>query len=426
LEHGGNRCGQYFVESLSGEEKYGVTVKNIGIITSGGDCGGLNAVIKGAALSALSKGMTAWIIPNGYAGLYNLVDLKHLTELTRERLEKIDVIDAGSEAGNSRVKVSKIKDEKKYERIKAGLKKFNIDALVIAGGDDTGSVTVDLGTQGIPCVHAPKTMDLDLMPYSVGGDSTINRIADEIRDLKTTGRTHNRIIVIEVFGRYAGHTAFRGGVAGEADAILIPEVPVDFDVLYKHVKTAFVNRIEKSDVHAGTAIVVVAEGLRDASGNELVDMTSEPDSFGHRKLIGAGRYVVKQLEDRVKADAEIKTFMQRTGQFVQGVYEIPEVREIRPSHLVRCGFTSAYDANFGFEAGAAAVELVSKGVFGVTVVSYRGGKIEYMDSKDAIVQRLVDPADVSLYETLGFSFGRKPEAANAEVLKVSGVPVRLY
>lgn len=401
-------------------------MKNIGIITSGGDCGGLNGVIKGAALSALNKGMTAWIVPNGYAGLYNLVDLAKLTKLTPERLAQINVFDAGSEAGNSRVKVSKIKDDKKYDRIKAGLKKFNLDALVIAGGDDTGSVVVDLSSQGIPCVHAPKTMDLDLMPYSVGGDSTINRIADEVRDLRTTGRTHNRIIVLEVFGRYAGHTALRGGVAAAADAILIPEVPVDFDVLYKTIKAAFVKRIEESDVHAGTAMIVVAEGLRDASGNELVDMSSEPDSFGHRKLIGAGRYVVKQIEDRIKQDPEIKEFMKRTGQFVEGVYEIPEVRDIRPGHLVRCGFSSAVDANFGLEVGAGAVELISKNITGVTVVSFKSGKLEYMDVKEAIVQRLVNPEDVALFESLGVSFGRTPQAAKVEAVKVSGVPSRVY
>jgi 6-phosphofructokinase 1 len=401
-------------------------VKNIGIITSGGDCGGLNGVIKGAALTALDKGMSAWIIPNGYAGLYNLLDISKLTELTRERIEQINVIDAGSEAGNSRVKISKIQDEKKYIRIKDGLKKFKIDALVIAGGDDTGSVVVDLAGQGIPCVHAPKTMDLDLMPYSVGGDSTINRIAESIRDLKTTGRTHNRIIVLEVFGRYAGHTAFRGGVAADADAILIPEIPVDFDVLYNHLKLAFIKRIEQSDVHAGTATVVVAEGLKDASGNELVDMTSTPDAFGHRKLMGAGRYVVKQIEDRIKVDQEIKDFMKRTGQFVAGVYEIPEVREIRPSHLVRCGFSSAVDSNFGLEVGSAAVELVHQGVFAVTVVSYNAGKIEYMDVKDAIVQRHVDLNDAALYEALGVSFGRPPVKTSATAQKITGKPNRLY
>jgi len=401
-------------------------VKNIGIITSGGDCGGLNGVIKGAALTALSKGMTAWIVPNGYAGLYNLVDLKSIAKLTKERIAEIDVFLAGSEAGNSRVKVSKIKDDNKYERIKEGLKKFGLDGLVIAGGDDTGAVVADLSSKGIPCVHAPKTMDLDLMPYSVGGDSTINRISEFVRDLKTTGRTHNRIIVMEVFGRYAGHTAFRGGVAADADAILIPEVPVDFDVLYNHIKAIFMKRIEESDVHAGTASIVVAEGLRDASGNELVDMSSEPDSFGHRKLIGAGTFVVKQIESRIKADPEIKEFMKRTGQFVQGVYEIPEVRDIRPGHLVRCGFTSAVDANFGLEVGSAAVELLTKGVLGVTVVSYRAGKIEYMPVAEAIVQRLVDPADVALYESLGVCFGRKPGTVSTEAKQVSGTPVRVY
>ncbi|HEY9714484.1 MAG TPA: 6-phosphofructokinase [Chroococcales cyanobacterium] len=401
-------------------------MKNIGIITSGGDCGGLNGVIKGAALTALSKGMSAYIVPNGYAGLYNLVDLKELTKLTPERIEQIHVFLAGSEAGNSRVKISKIKDDKKYDRIKEGLKKFSLDALVIAGGDDTGSVVADLASQGIPCVHAPKTMDLDLMPYSVGGDSTINRIADEVRDLKTTGRTHNRIIVLEVFGRYAGHTALKGGVAADADAMLIPEVPVDFDVLYKHIKGRFIKRIEESDVNAGTATVVVAEGLRDASGNELVDMSSEPDSFGHRKLMGAGKYVVKQIEDRIKADPEIKEFMKRTGQFVQGVYEIPEVREIRPSHLVRCGFSSAVDANFGLEVGSAAVELLSNNVVGVTVVSYQGGKITYMPVAEAIVQRLVDHADVAFLESLGFCFGRKPEKPAVKLEQVSGRPTRVY
>ena len=226
-------------------------IKKIGVITSGGDCGGLNAVVKGAAGMANCLGMRCYVIPNGYAGLYNLVDFGQLTELTPERLDLIDANPAGSEAGHSRVKVKKIKDDKKYGRIKKGLKKFGIDGLVISGGDDTGSVMVDLHQNGIPCVHAPKTMDLDLQTYSVGGDSTINRISGFAEDLKTTGKTHNRVIVMEVFGRYAGHTAFRGGIAGDVDAILIPEIPVDFGVLYADVKEKMIRRISSSDVRAG-------------------------------------------------------------------------------------------------------------------------------------------------------------------------------
>ena len=148
----------------------GKKMKNIGIITSGGDCGGLNAVVRGAAKTAMSRGIGAYIIPNGYAGLYNLVDFDRLVFLDEERTDHVNSAFAGSDAGHSRVKISKISDPDKYDRIMMGLRKHNIDGLVISGGDDTGSVVVDLAEHGIPCVHAHKTMDLDLMTYSVGGD----------------------------------------------------------------------------------------------------------------------------------------------------------------------------------------------------------------------------------------------------------------
>lgn len=401
--------------------------KRIGILTSGGDCGGLNSVIKGIALTAHAHDAKSFIIPNGYAGLYNLTDFDSLAELTPERVEGIHAFFAGSEAGNSRVKISKIKDENKYERIRAGLEKFSLDALLIAGGDDTGSVVADLADKGIPCLHVPKTMDLDLMTYSVGGDSTIQRIAEFARDLRTTGQTHNRILVMEVFGRYAGHTAFRGAIGADADAILIPEIPVDFDYLYTFLRDRFFSRIRNSDVNAGTAMVIVAEGLRDASGKELVDENSPVDSFGHKKLMGAGKYVVSQLESRVKADSEIKTFMKESGQFVEGVYEIPEVREVRPGHLVRCGFTSPIDSTFGYEAGAAAYYLAAKKVFGVTVAGHRNGTVEYMNIKDAIQQRLVSPDAVRIYETMGFCFGRRPQGGfDPAIEEVKGLPPRPY
>ena len=160
------------------------------------------------------------------------MDFDKLTELTPERLDQIDANLAGSEAGHSRVKIKKIDDAEKYQRIKKGMEKFKLDGLIISGGDDSGSVLVDLTEHGIKCVHAPKTMDMDLQTYSVGADSSINRIATFIEDLKTTATTHRRILVLEVFGRYVGHTAFRGGVAADADAIIIPEIPCDFDILY--------------------------------------------------------------------------------------------------------------------------------------------------------------------------------------------------
>jgi len=401
-------------------------MKNIGIITSGGDCGGLNAVVKGASQMANRKGVAAYVIPNGYAGLYNLVDTDSLVELTPSRVDSFSIGLAGSEAGHSRVKIAKIKDPNKYQRIKDGLAKFQIDGLVISGGDDTGAVVADLDAQGIQCVHTPKTMDLDLIPYSVGGDSSINRIGFFVRELKTTGRTHNRIMVVEVFGRYAGHTAFRGGVAGEADAILIPEIPVDFDELYRHCKKVYMKRIVESDVNAGTYTIVVAEGLKDASGKEMYDESAGLDTFGHKKLAGAGKYVEQELKKMLRADDEIRQFMIRQSMFVEGLFEVPEVRTIVPSHLVRSGTTSAYDANFGMVAGANAVILLLRGLSGVTVIGYSGNTAWYMDIREAIKQRQVDLSEVVIFEQLGFCFGRVRPEYEPACKKENRFPFRIY
>ena len=407
------------IEKLNIEQiKTGDTMKKIGIITSGGDCGGLNAVVNGAAKMGQSLGISCFVIPNGYAGLYNLIEFDQLTELTPSRIDAIDSNLAGSEAGHSRVKVKKINDEKKYERIKEGLKKFEIDGLVISGGDDSGSVMVDLSENDIKCVHAPKTMDLDLQTYSVGFDSTVNRIAAFAEDIKTTGRTHNRIIVMEVFGRYAGHTAFRAGIAAESDAILIPEVPVNFDELYEHCKTTYMDRIIDSDVNAGTYLVIVAEGLKNSSGEELYDESAGVDAFGHKRLAGAGKYVCNQLSDRFKKDPAIAKFMKSQKMFVEGLYEIPEVRSVAPGHLVRCGHSSVYDVNFGKEAGASAVALLNNGITGVTVAGVNRGKIQYVKTPDAIKQRYVDSDMISFYETLGVCFGRAPEKSDLKSEKI--------
>jgi len=399
-------------------------IKKIGVITSGGDCGGLNAVIKGAARMADSMNIKCFVIPNGYAGLYNLIDFDRLTELTPERLDHINASNAGSEAGHSRVKVGKIKDQNKYEHIKKGLDKFGIDGLIISGGDDSGSVMVDLCKNGIKCIHVPKTMDLDLQTYSVGADSTINKIAIYADELMTTGHTHNRVIVIEVFGRYAGHTAFRGGIAADVDAVLIPEIPVDFNVLYEHVKGRMIGRIRTSDVHAGTYVIVVAEGLKDASGSEIVDDSAGVDSFGHKKLAGAGNYVCREITKRFKADPEISDFMKETHLFVEDMYPVPEVRSVVPGHLVRCGRSSAYDVNFGMEAGAAAVLLLNGGITGVTMAGVTGKEVRYMPAESAIKQRHVNLEQIGLFEQLGICFGRKPQPFGPQFKEIETAPDR--
>lgn len=380
-------------------------IKKLGIITSGGDCGGLNAVINGAARMAFHHNIEICLIPNGYAGLYNLNHLE-MPVFDLARIDQISSGIAGSEAGHSRVKISKIKDPDKYEVIKTGLKKHKIDGLVIAGGDDTGSVVVDLVKNGVKCVHVPKTMDLDLQTYSVGGDSTINRISKFTRELRTTGITHNRALVIEVFGRYAGHTAFRGGIGADADCILIPEVPVDYEIVYEHFKKTYMNRLRHSDVKGSTYIIVAAEGIKDKEGRLFTD-SATADSFGHQRLAGAGSYVRKNLEYYMHQDPDWSSFLIEEGIYVEGIYQYPEIREIILGHLVRAGETSSYDVTFGKQGGAAAVLLLKHNITGVTVVSIERDRITYVPTADAIKQRYIDLNEISLYEAMGVCFGRQ-------------------
>lgn len=394
-------------------------MKRIGLITGGGDCGGLNAFITGAVRMAQHLGIEICIIPNGYAGLYNLIDLTPII-IDENRVDKIHSGVAGSEAGHSRVKIAKIKDAAKYEKIRLGLNKHNIDGLIIAGGDDTGSVMVDLVNQGINCVHVPKTMDLDLQTYSVGGDSTINRISRFTQDLRTTGLTHNRALVIEVFGRYAGHTAFRGGIGAEADCVLIPEIPVDYEIVYQHFKKRYMSRLETSDVKGSTYIIVAAEGVKSKEGKHFSD-DSKKDSFGHEKLTGVGAYVRSQIEYFMHQDPDWRPFLEKHCIYVDGIYMFPEIREISLGHLVRSGDSSCYDVTFGKQAGGAAVLLMNNGIYGVTVVGVEHEEITYIPTQDAIKQRFVDLNEISFYESLDFCFGRKPEEYNPVFIQQVGM-----
>jgi 6-phosphofructokinase 1 len=397
-------------------------MKCIGILTSGGDCGGLNAVIRGAASAALGAGVRPVLVLSGYAGLVNLRDQAAPVALDRAAVERIDALLAGSVAGNSRVKVSKIPDPQKYQHIQEGLARHGIDGLVIAGGDDTGSVVVDLSAHGVRCVHVPKTMDLDISTYSVGGDSTVNRIARFITDLKTTGETHGRIMVVEVFGRYAGHTSFRGGVAGGADCILLPEIEADLEVVYRHVKETFLRRLGESATRTATCIVVVAEGFHGHESSMLADETVRSDAFGHKKLGGAGRLVRKYLAARVAKDPDFPAAMRRHGVYVEGMNELPEVREVVPGYLVRSGPASALDAVYGLDLGIGAVHLLLKNESGVTVTGIRDGTIEYVPAAEAIRTRLVDERVLALYEGAGFSFGRQPRPYSPECAKAAAPP----
>ncbi len=250
-------------------------------------------------------------------------------------------------------------------------------------------------------------MDLDLHSYSVGGDSAVNRIAQYINELKTTGKSQNRVMVIEVFGRYAGHTAFRGGIAADADCILIPEIPMGLDIVYDHMKHAFFRRVQKSEYKAGTYVIVAAEGISDIKGKNITDDSVGTDSFGHKKLSGAGRYIRGELTKRIKNDPGFTKFMKKQGLFVKKMNEVPQVRETVLGYLVRSGSTSALDANFGKDTGAAVI-LLQNNITRVTVTGVTNGSIDYIPTAEAIKQRHVSEEMISFYEKIGICFGRDP------------------
>jgi len=166
--------------------------------------------------------------------------------------------------------------------------------------------------------------------------------------------------------------------------------------------------------------------MTDAKGESIVDESAGLDAFGHAKLAGAGKYIRKKLEAMMKADPEIKDFMSRNNISVEGVYELPEVRQVTPGHLVRAGASTAFDVNFGKEAGAAAVVLLTKGLTGNTIVRVRGTKIIYQATAKVIEQRRVDLNTVAFHETLGTCFGRKEEKFMPELSEETGQIEREY
>ena len=162
-------------------------------------------------MTALGCGIEPIVIPSGNVGMYNLVDydVSEIQPATFAFAESIDITRAGSKAGNTRVKTHKIDDPKAWDRVLAGIKKHRLDAFVICGGDGSGRESLRYIEHGLRVVHAPKTMDLDLQSYSVGADSAINKIAKVIADSNTSGESHCRILIIEVFGAKTGHVALR-------------------------------------------------------------------------------------------------------------------------------------------------------------------------------------------------------------------------
>lgn len=312
----------------------------VGVLTGGGDCPGLNAVIRAVVRKGVKEHGFEFIgFRDGWRGPLEGVTLPLGIEQCRGILPR-----GGTILGSSRTNPFAV--EGGVERIRENLAAAGVDALVAIGGEDTLGVATKLADLGVNVVGVPKTIDNDLSgtDFTFGFDTAVNVATEAIDRLHTTAESHHRVLVVEVMGRHAGWIALHAGIAGGASAVLIPEIPFDIDAVCAHVETRF--RSEYAP------IIVVSEGAVPADGSGMTLASGEKDAFGHVRLGGIGDRLAHEIE-------------QRTGK---------EARAVVLGHIQRGGTPTAFDRWLATRFGLQAIDAVAEGEYGV-MVALRGTDI---------------------------------------------------
>lgn len=342
-------------------------MKKIAILTGGGDAPGLNPVIRAVVRKAIMENYEVIGLKNGWKGLIDNTTIKLDLNSVSGILPK-----GGTILGTSRTNPYKKEDD--LVKAKKNFKNLAIEALVAVGGEDTLGVANKLYKDGFNVVGVPKTIDNDLSEtdYTFGFDTAINIATEAIDRLHTTAESHNRIMVVEVMGRHAGWIATAAGIAGGADIILVPEIPIDInkvcEILHK-----------RHNRGRSFSIVVVAEGAAFNDKN-LVTAEQKPDAFGHVRLGGIGETLAGLIE-------------KNTGY---------ETRVVVLGYLQRGGSPTAFDRILGTRFGVKAVELVMKKKFG-RMVSLKG--IEIVDVPIAKAVDTLKTLDMEFYKIAEVFFG---------------------
>jgi len=343
-------------------------MSTIGILTGGGDCPGLNPVIRAVVRKALNEGYEVLGIKNGWKGLVEKDTLKLDLRAISGILPK-----GGTILGTSRTNPYKKAED--LERVKQNFKELALDALIVVGGEDTLGVASKLVKDGIKnIVGVPKTIDNDLSAtdYTFGFDTAVNVAMECIDRLHTTAESHHRIIVAEVMGRHAGWIATEAGIAGGADVILIPEIPIDIDEVCSIIK-------KRHGRGKTFSIVVVAEGAQ-FKDKDLVLQEEKLDSFGHVRLGGIGEALGEQIEKRTGYETRVSVL----------------------GHIQRGGSPTAFDRVLGTRFGIKAVELVKNKQFG-KMVALSGNKIIDVPLEKAVAA--LKTVDMELYNIAREFFG---------------------
>lgn len=314
--------------------------KKVGILTGGGDCPGLNAVIRAVVWQAHHYNYDVWGIRNGWRGILE----ESAIPLDRKDVSGI-LYRGGTIIGTSRT--NPLKDSTNTKRTIENIKKMGFYAIIAVGGEDTLSVAYKLSKKGVRIVGVPKTIDNDIMgtDFTFGFDTAVAIATEAVDRIHTTAESHDRVIVVEVMGRHAGWIAAFSGIAGGADVVLVPEYPIDVDRVCNIIR-------RRRDMGRNFSIVVVAEGAK-IKGQELVLASKKKDAFGHVQLGGIGQRLSELIE-------------QKTGF---------ETRVTVLGHIQRGGIPTAYDRVLATRYGVAAMECVKKGQFG-KLVALKGKDIE--------------------------------------------------
>jgi 6-phosphofructokinase 1 len=340
--------------------------KRIGVLTGGGDCAGLNPAIKWVVKTALDDRLQKMRnikyevvgIRDGWKGLVSPEgdeDFRapRICTLTEEMVRTWDR-HGGTNLGTSRTNPFDPKKDRS-KTVLENINRYHLDYLIAIGGEDTIGVANKLYLEGVNVVGIPKTIDKDLSgtDYTLGFETAVSVITEEIDRLRTTAGSHRRIFVVETMGRYAGWLALEGGESSGAYIILIPEY--DFEI-------ERVNELVMEGRRKGARydIIVAAEGAK-PSGYSEITKEDGIDSFGHKTLGGIGEFLAKWISQLANI----------------------ETRSITLSHLQRGGTPCAYDRRMGRYFGIAAVDLIVKEDFG-RMVSYRNGKITAVPLQEAV------------------------------------------
>ena len=339
----------------------------VGMLTGGGDCPGLNAVIRGAVRKGVKEHGHEFVgFRDGWRGPLENDTMTLGVDEVRGILPR-----GGTILGSSRTNPFAI--ENGVEQIKDNLAAHGCDALIAIGGEDTLGVATKLSDLGVKVVGVPKTIDNDLSgtDFTFGFDTAVNVAMEAIDRLHTTAESHHRVLVVEVMGRHAGWIALHCGLAGGANIILIPERPFDIDKVCAQVESRFATHY--------SPIIVVAEGATPAAGTmELV--SGEKDAFGHVRLGGIGDRLAHEIE-------------QRTG---------AESRAVVLGHIQRGGTPSAFDRWLATRFGLHAIQAVTDGDFG-KMVALRGTEIVRVPLSEGTSElKVVRP---ELYEEVEVLFG---------------------